>query len=103
MYQARKFADDLLDETRIKTKLGKSITVLNFEKMIQDFEETSKANGARVKMKCRQSLTSTDNRIPFQRFPSFWNPRHILLRSACLYLSRWVASQYSFWQYRTHL
>lgn len=49
LYQARKFADDLLDEIRIKTKLGQSITVLNFEKMVQDFEESSKAKGEQTK------------------------------------------------------
>lgn len=49
LYQARKFADDLMDEIRIKTKLGQSITVLNFEKMVDDFEQSSKAKGEPTK------------------------------------------------------
>jgi integrase len=44
-YQARKFADDLLDELRIKVKLGKSITGPNLKRLVDEFEEHSKATG----------------------------------------------------------
>ena len=43
-YQARKFADDLLDELRIKVKLGKSITGPNLKRLVDEFED-SKATG----------------------------------------------------------
>ena len=44
-YQARKFADELLDEIRIKTKLGQSITGPNLAKLVEEFETHSKATG----------------------------------------------------------
>jgi integrase len=49
LYGARKFAEDLLDEIRIKTKLGQSITGPNFAKMVEDFETHSKAKGESTK------------------------------------------------------
>ena len=48
-YEARKFADDLLDEIRIKTKLGQSITGPNLAKMAADFEAHAKAKGEPAK------------------------------------------------------
>ena len=44
-YEARKFADDLLDEIRIKTKLGQSVTGPNLAKMAEEFETHSRAKG----------------------------------------------------------
>ena len=44
-YEARKFADDLLDEIRIKTKLGQSVTGPNLAKMAGEFETHSRAKG----------------------------------------------------------
>jgi len=38
---ARKFADDLLDEIRIKTKLVQSVTGRNLAKMAEEFETGS--------------------------------------------------------------
>ena len=43
-YQARKFADELFDELRIKVKLGKSITGPNLKRLVDEFED-SKATG----------------------------------------------------------
>jgi len=40
-HEARKFADDLLDEIRIKTKLGQSVTGRNLAKMAEEFETGS--------------------------------------------------------------
>lgn len=48
-YQARKFADELLDELRIKTKLGQSITGPNLAKMVEDFETFARAKGEPTK------------------------------------------------------
>ena len=45
LYEARKFADDLLDELRINVKLGKSITGPNLKRLVEEFEESSKATG----------------------------------------------------------
>ena len=44
-YEARKFADDLLDELRIKTKLGQSVTGPNLARMAEEFETHSRAKG----------------------------------------------------------
>ena len=44
-YEARKFADDLLDEIRIKTKLGQSVTGPNLARMAEEFETHSRAKG----------------------------------------------------------
>ena len=44
-YEARKFADELLEEIQIKTKLGQSITGPNFAKLVEEFETHSKAKG----------------------------------------------------------
>ena len=44
-YEARKFADNLLDELRIKVKLGKSITGPNLKRLVDEFETHSKAKG----------------------------------------------------------
>ena len=44
-YEARKFADDLLDEIRIKTKLGQSVTGPNLARMAEEFETHSMAKG----------------------------------------------------------
>ena len=35
-YEVRKFADDLLDEIRIKVKLGKAITGTNLKRLVDD-------------------------------------------------------------------
>jgi integrase len=45
LYEARKFADELLDELRINVKLGKSITGPNLKRLVEEFEEHSKATG----------------------------------------------------------
>ena len=45
LYEARKFAEDLLDEIRIKTKLGHSITGPSLTKMASDFEASARAKG----------------------------------------------------------
>jgi integrase len=45
LYQARKFAEELLDEIRIKTKLGQSITGPNLAKMVEEFETAARAKG----------------------------------------------------------
>jgi integrase len=44
-YEARKFADNLLDEIRIKVKLGKSITGPSLKRLVEEFESHSKAKG----------------------------------------------------------
>ena len=44
-YEARKLADDLLDELRINVKLGKAITGPNLRRLVDEFEEHSKATG----------------------------------------------------------
>ena len=38
LYEARKFADDLVDEIRLKIKLGQSVTGPSFAEMIDDYE-----------------------------------------------------------------
>ena len=48
-YEARKFADDLLDELRIKVKLGKSITGPNLKRLVDEFETHSKSKGDQIK------------------------------------------------------
>ena len=45
LYEARKLADELLDELRINVKLGKSITGPNLKRLVEEFEEGSKATG----------------------------------------------------------
>ena len=44
-YEARKLADNLLDELRINVKLGKAITGPNLRRLVDEFEEHSKATG----------------------------------------------------------
>ena len=41
----RKLADELFDELRINVKLGKSITGPNLKRLVEEFEEHSKATG----------------------------------------------------------
>ncbi len=48
-YEARKFADDLLDEIRIKVKLGKAITGTNLKHLVDEFETYSKVKGEQTK------------------------------------------------------
>lgn len=45
LYEARKFADDLLDELRINVKLGKAITGPNLNRLVEEFERNSNATG----------------------------------------------------------
>jgi integrase len=45
LYEARRFADELLDEIRIKVKLGHSVTGHNVAKMAADFEAHARAKG----------------------------------------------------------
>lgn len=45
LYQARKFADDLLDELKFKVRAGQSVTGLNLRKMVQEYEDHAKSKG----------------------------------------------------------
>src|SRR5450631_2808676 len=45
LYEARKLADELFDELRINVKRGKSITGPNLKRLVEEFEEHSKATG----------------------------------------------------------
>lgn len=45
LYQARKFADDLLDELKYKVRAGQSVTGLNVRKMVQEYEDHAKLKG----------------------------------------------------------
>src|SRR5262245_56292201 len=38
IYEARKFADNLYDELRLKVRLGQSVTGIDFKKLVGDFE-----------------------------------------------------------------
>src|SRR5665811_2478510 len=48
-YEARKFADELLDEIRIKVKLGQSITGTNLKHLVDEYDAYSKAKGEQTK------------------------------------------------------
>jgi integrase len=48
-YEARKFAENTLDDIKIKTKLGQSITGPSFAKMVEEFETQSKVKGETTK------------------------------------------------------
>ena len=79
-YEARRFADDLLDEIRIKTKLGQSITGPNLAKMAADFEAHAKA---KVNRRSGTSPSSSSSRpTPSPTSPRTRSPTSIRRRSA---------------------
>ena len=47
LYEARKFADDLVDEIRLKIKLGQAVTGPSFAEMVEDYQTaiSSRATG----------------------------------------------------------
>jgi len=49
LYEARKFAEELLDDFLIKIKLGQSITGHNLNKMVEEYETHIKAKGEPTK------------------------------------------------------
>src|SRR5271170_41087 len=49
LYEARKFADELLDELKIKVRLGQSITGPSFAKMVEDYQAHVQAKGTATK------------------------------------------------------
>jgi len=49
LYDARKFAEDLLEEFQLKIKLGQSITGHNLSRMVEEFETHINSKGAPTK------------------------------------------------------
>lgn len=45
LYEARKFADEVLDELKYKVRSGQSVTGLNVRKMVQEYEDHAKLKG----------------------------------------------------------
>ena len=45
LYEARKFADEILDEMKIKVKMGQSLTGPRFAKMVEEYETHVRAKG----------------------------------------------------------
>jgi integrase len=45
LYEARKFADEILDEMKIKVKMGQSLTGPRFAKMVEEYETHIRAKG----------------------------------------------------------
>lgn len=45
-YEARKFADELLDELKVKAKLGQTLTGASFKRLVEEFEQTYRDEAA---------------------------------------------------------